>query len=108
MFGRNLPGSVRKLTEKGHICEGYNNDCQNEATVCMQGETDSFGAEYSMLCDDCLKLTKAAQAESDADDFCEWCGNKTTVQFARDATESCGRVYRLCRPCITQNIKDSI
>ena len=35
-------------------CEGYNCVCENAATVITQGETDSFGWEPVVYCDDCL------------------------------------------------------
>jgi len=34
-------------------CEGHNCECENTATVILQGETDSFGWEPIYYCDDC-------------------------------------------------------
>jgi len=45
-------------------CEGYNCVCTNAATVITQGETDSFGWEPVMYCDDCL-----AKADGENDSY---------------------------------------
>lgn len=66
----------------------------------IQGETDSFGAEYHYACQSCLTIFRqhAAQAKIGT---CDWCNNSTdTLRDHRDMDEGrAGPVYRVCQPC---------
>lgn len=85
--------------------------CENDATVRIQGETDSFGAEYYHLCDACYELDTeieeyhtAKHAEDEA--HCEWCRKVTKqkdLRYTRDIDEgSSGPVYEVCSECRTK------
>jgi hypothetical protein len=45
------------------VCEGWNCDCQNQSTIWIQGETDSFGYEVIALCDSCYEKSKNGDDE---------------------------------------------
>ena len=87
----NLPGYTRKLTTPS-TCER----CGAEASFRMQGETDSFGAEYIDLCESCLNKTREEMHSQP----CECCGSTERVRPWRDPEEGFyGPVYELCLPC---------
>lgn len=67
----------------------------------IQGETDSFGAEYHDLCQDCIdEMLK--HRNDDRCGVCEWCKKEAKdLRDRRDWEEgSCGRVYRVCGKCV--------
>lgn len=137
----NLPGKVSAV-RSATTCEFYNSDyfdsmkemveankasealklqylkgedwsCESPATVRVQGETDSFGAEYHHLCDGCYALDTEIQKYStdkhkEDEATCEWCKKITTqkdIRVTRDIDEgSNGPVYDVCSECrIKQN-----
>ncbi len=64
-----LPGTI---TKHETFCKEHNiycgnadcgNTCTNLAKWRIQGETDSWGAEYSYVCDDCLKTNQNRHQE---------------------------------------------
>lgn len=67
----------------------------------VQGETDSFGAEYLDLCQECLDELKKHEAESRTG-RCDWCGKQATdLRPRRDFEEGlAGRVYDVCGECV--------
>jgi len=82
--------------------------CEQAATLRVQGETDSFGAEYLHYCEECYKLEEELQAyyrEKHANDegHCEWCKKATPQKhlcMTRDIDEgSSGPVYEVCADC---------
>lgn len=93
-----LPGS-KHLVPAGTKCD----DCPEPATVRVQGETDSMGAEFADLCRSCFNAV-----EADGDDErigkCDWCGaNADTLRHHRDLDEGMsGPVYRVCAACISK------
>ncbi|MHA2180094.1 MAG: hypothetical protein ACXAAH_01585 [Promethearchaeota archaeon] len=94
-----LPGNVIKLSHNDEICEGYNCNCDNVATHRMQGETDSFGAEYMYYCKSCLAKCQEDIDKSEEDN-CEWCHTKASLQPVRDFEEGLsGPVYYVCSSC---------
>lgn len=77
------------------------------ADVRVQGETDSFGAEYHDLCFACQKAAEEAQREFDREHgSCDTCGAKGPTGPYRDPDEgSCGPVYYDCNACATKRSK---
>lgn len=93
---------------KLQYAKGEEWQCENDATVRIQGETDSFGAEYHHYCEACYKLEQEIQdyctAKHAGDEAqCEWCSKVTTqkdLRFTRDIDEgSSGPVYEVCGSC---------
>lgn len=129
--GAGLPGDVRTLpadTKKTcdfiiweGIKERNTEYCKSKANVRIQGETDSFGAEYEYFCFDCADLNeimlleyKKEQIEEDkkyehnipeelrGKRCCETCKKWVTkVLPTRDPDEgSHGPVYYKCIDCM--------
>lgn len=93
---------------KLQYAKGEEWQCENDATVRVQGETDSFGAEYHHYCEACYTLEQELQqyfTERHAEDEaqCEWCNKVTTqkdLRHTRDIDEgSNGPVYEVCGEC---------
>jgi hypothetical protein len=93
-----LPGSILGPPE-GTACE----ICGEPATQRVQGETDSFGAEWNDLCDSCAREDLANSGP------CDWCGKDVERRtHTRDYDEGLsGRVYLVCDPCL-RNYTDRI
>lgn len=92
-----LPGDVRELQDKeNQPCERCS---AKPATHRLQGETDSFGCEYSYFCTDCLAKAKAQIAVEPM--TCEQCQTVSTeVMALRDPEEGLtGPVIHLCPTC---------
>ncbi|MBT7350612.1 hypothetical protein HN803_07580 [candidate division WWE3 bacterium] len=101
--GSGLPGSyvnIKPLDNK-IVCYGYNCECTILAVVKVQGETDSFGAEYSYYCHDCHELCKQADQEFREElDNCDWCKKEAQLSPTRDWEEGMnGPVYYVCNEC---------
>ena len=92
-----LPGSRRPATE-GMMCDQHPD---RPAVRRVQGETDSFGAEYLDLCQECLDEVAKHDAESRTG-RCDWCGQHATdLRPRRDFEEGMsGRVYDVCGACV--------
>jgi hypothetical protein len=91
---KTLPGTVHKSTSA--TC-----DFCDEPSVCsIQGETDSFGAEYNDVC----ATHKAEFAESKIEGMCDFCKKEDDdLCVTRDPDEGqAGPVYYVCGPCITK------
>lgn len=74
-----------------------------KAVARIQGETDSFGCEYSDVCEECLREIREYAASPEArTGQCEWCKREATdLRSARDYEEGmAGPVYRVCGACI--------
>jgi len=87
-----LPGSKHVVPE-GMMCDS----CEvNKATVRIQGETDSFGAEFHDVCADCEKKFSDSMTGT-----CDWCGkDEVPLKPTRDYDEgTCGPVYYVCGEC---------
>jgi RecJ-like exonuclease len=92
-----LPGAIRRLGDSiGRFCETEGHE-KRPATHTMQGETDSFGAEYIDLCSECAeKFRGTCWYEGD----CEHCGQEAELWGWRDPDEGLnGPVYALCQRC---------
>ncbi len=75
--------------------------CSNPATHRLQGETDSFGAEYHYLCDEHIEKNREREETADRSGCCDWCKkDKPELNPRRDIDEgSNGPVYNVCREC---------
>jgi hypothetical protein len=82
----------------GAVCDEHP---ERSATVRIQGETDSFGAEFHDVCAECAAEMRA-HAAADRTGVCDWCSTDATdLRDRRDFEEgSCGRVYRVCGACV--------
>jgi hypothetical protein len=93
---------------KLQYAKGENWQCENDATVRVQGETDSFGCEYSHYCEACHKLSEElndhyTKKHEDDESQCEWCKKvvpQKNLRYTRDIDEgSNGPVYEVCGSC---------
>lgn len=91
-----LPGSRHPLPA-GAMCDDHPD---RPAVARIQGETDSFGAEYLDLCQECVDKVQAGESERRTG-RCDWCANSATdLANHRDLDEGLsGRVYRVCGSC---------
>lgn len=97
-----LPGS-RSTPPAGMECDNHPGV---PATRRIQGETDSFGAEFLDVCDQCFAaITKEMQAERTG--VCDWCKKEANdLRPRRDFEEgSCGPVYDVCGACVLRELK---
>lgn len=95
---RTLPGSVY-VTPPGYcMCD----ECDTQkAEYRLQGETDSFGAEFSDLCGACFEKALKRIAQQPMAGRCDYCKKDAPLlKPTRDPEESfCGPVYYVCEPC---------
>ena len=96
-----LPGSSHHFPE-GTMCD-YHPD--RPAVIRIQGETDSMGAEYEDLCEECLKADRERVKNEDTSGNCDWCKRHADKLFHRRSTDegSHGPVYLVCKPCIDRS-----
>lgn len=90
-----LPGSLHSLPE-GSMCDSHPDRL---AVARVQGETDSFGAEYILMCAECREAHKAMDGAHYTGN-CK-CGAEEVPLFPyRDYDEGLrGPVYYACRAC---------
>jgi len=103
----NLPGNTRDITKLSITCAREN--CDRKATIRVQGETDSFGAEFEELCETCYAQDLANEAAERAAGthwlqtaHCDWCkkSGQPDVRHTRDPDEGMGGpVYLVCSAC---------
>lgn len=100
-----LPGN-QSLPELGTMCDEHPTVA---ALTSVQGETDSFGAEYMYLCRACLDNHVKSIADNPVEGYCDRCDSFFVgLVNRRDIEEgSYGRVYKLCKSCIDQDREDS-
>jgi hypothetical protein len=96
-----LPGSHHRVPT-GVMCDDHSD---RPATHRVQGETDSFGAEYHDMCDECYAEHKKAMEESKAEratGTCDWCKRPAfDLRPRRDFEEGMGGpVYDVCGACV--------
>jgi len=97
-----LPGSLRAVPA-GQRCD----DCADKpATHRLQGETNSFGAEWADLCDECYTRERE-RLRKDRAGACDWCTKYTDALIAtRDYDEGLhGDTYRVCPHCYDKQDK---
>lgn len=106
----NLPGTLFNLGPrelyKNHVCEvceERNPPKAEKAVVKLQGETDSFGAEYTYMCAAHLTEYKIDVLIAKRKPcHCDWCKKPTTDTTPfRDTMDegSHGPVYEVCKAC---------
>ena len=101
-----MPGSNHELPP-GSMCDDHPTV---PAVRRIQGETDSFGCEYHMMCQACLdEHRKHLQAARDEPGCCDWCSElKTGLRPRRDYEEGmAGPVYRVCGDCIKKENEEA-
>lgn len=87
----NLPGNVR-VGDYNEPCE----KCGKASQIEVQGETDSFGAEFSYFC----LGHKPKNASWETEGECDRCGAEDILKPWRDFEEgSNGPVYWACEHC---------
>ena len=94
-----LPGSVHDLPS-GSMCDDRPNV---PAVRRVQGETDSFGCEYHLMCQACVDEHRKQQQEAfEAVGCCDWCKlPKANLRPRRDMDEGMsGPGYDVCGDCI--------
>lgn len=93
-----MPGSHHNLPA-GTKCDAHPNTF---AIVRVQGETDSFGAEYNDMCQECHNEYKEEiKKETGRCDYCKTDEVKTYPH--RDYEEGLyGPVYQVCNKCISK------
>jgi len=96
---------------KLQYAKGEDWQCNETATVRVQGETDSFGCEYSHYCEACHKLSEElndyyTKKHEDDESQCDWCKKavpQKSLRHTRDIDEgSSGPVYEVCSECRTK------
>ena len=90
---------------KGMMCDEHPD---TPAFRRVQGETDSFGAEWIDLCQPCVNKHKSS-SKLYAQGYCDWCYTEATdLRPRRDFEEGMyGRVYDVCGSCIDKDILDN-
>lgn len=93
-----LPGHFSSVPA-GTKCDEHQD---RDAVRRVQGETDSFGCEYSDMCQECHDEYVRESNLADYSGKCNWCGKHVELLVPhRDIEEgSFGRVYEVCKPCI--------
>lgn len=91
-MGYGIPRNRKVVPCEGNICE----DCDNQATWEIAGETDSFGTEWVPLCSNCKDIYDKG-IEEEGFGPCDVCGSTTLTTRSRDPSEgSHGPVYIRC------------
>ena len=102
-----LPGDTIKFHTLEQVCDGYNCECTSLATNRVQGETDSFGAEYHYFCTDCTAKCHKDERENREEECCDWCKKQALLAPIRDWEEGLyGPVYYVCSKCRCKQDKD--
>lgn len=101
-----VTGPVSSLPGSRHHVEGEQCDhlgCEAPATIRVQGETDSFGAEFYDYC--AAHVPKREQLIG----TCEWCKTPDVpLRVTRDYDEGMhGPVYEVCVPCINRRNEEA-
>jgi len=96
-----LPGA-RNTPPAGAMCDDHED---RPAIKRVQGETDSFGCEYSDLCAECVAEVDRYSALGRIG-TCDWCKQQADdLRPRRDYEEgSSGRVYDVCGDCVKREI----
>jgi hypothetical protein len=93
-----LPGSFHRVPDSA-VCDQHP---EFVATHRVQGETNSFGAEFCDMCDDCYQEHLAARrAAREQESFCDYCKtSQVGCRPRRDYEEGmAGPVYNVCPSC---------
>lgn len=89
-----MPGSVHRVP-LGTMCDDHPDRL---ATKRIQGETDSFGAEFIDCCDEC----ESRILDDKMSGTCDWCHTYAEeLRPRRDFEEGIsGPVYQVCCACV--------
>jgi hypothetical protein len=93
-----MPGSSHAFPE-GTMCDQHP---ERPAVARIQGETDSFGAEFFLACDECrAEHRRHREEEFNSLQFCDWCKTEQKhVREHRDYEEGmAGPIYMVCGEC---------
>lgn len=98
-----LPGQTRPLSEN-QMCEVHDD---KPAVIELCTEADSFGAEWTPLCQSCIDEHNAEKHPDGVLRDCDWChATNVRIKPMRDYEEgSNGPVYDVCGPCRTRHNK---
>lgn len=101
-----LPGHIAELPIAS-MCDTHPDRI---SIIRIQGETDSFGAEYYDLCQECLTAHRAVAPPAGK---CDWCKKPADrLRSGRDYDEGmAGAVYLVCTPCLdrqTQRLEEEM
>jgi hypothetical protein len=101
-----LPGARWRIpTTRIVMCDAHP---EIRAIFQVQGETDSFGAEYADLCAHCVQEFDRELAKAQAEPtLCDWCLRMhPNCKPYRDLDEGLhGPVYHVCEGCRAQDRK---
>ena len=91
-----LPGTRHVLPE-GATCDQHPD---RPAVANVQGETDSFGFETILMCEECVAQDRAESLLSNPG-RCDWCKTEApNLVWARSYDEGLhGPTYQVCEPC---------
>lgn len=91
-----LPGDIRKLGKDSTACCERHEDRKATHQLCT--ESDSFGDEWTDVCDECITDSLEAPAYVGV---CEWCKTEDVeLSPVRDTDEGThGPLYDVCNPC---------
>ncbi len=93
-----MPGSVHSFP-KGSMCDTHPD---RPAVRRIQGETDSFGCEFYLECEECASVKPEPYKGT-----CDWCKEGPFhLVAARDYEEgSAGPIYWVCVPCKSRHFE---
>lgn len=93
-----LPGSRHNVSSSS-MCDTHPDKF---ATIRIQGETDSMGAEFIDMCQECFDKYQKRDRSAESTGCCDWCNKAATdLRPRRDVEEGmCGPVYQVCRACV--------
>lgn len=96
-----MPGSSHSFPP-GTKCDDHP---EVDAVKRVQGETDSFGCEYILMCQVCVDAFAKYRETEDTSGQCGWCKEHAERRLKRrDYDEGMGGpVYDVCIPCITKD-----
>lgn len=101
-----MPGSSHAFPE-GSVCDDH---ADRPAVARIQGETDSFGCEYVLMCAECRDAFWAFRdQERQVEKYCDWCRTmQKSVVPHRDMDEgSAGPLYNVCSKCIAKETEEA-
>ncbi len=102
-----MPGSQHSVPS-GSMCDTHHD---RPAVARIQGETDSFGCEYLLVCQECKdEIRKGQDEDYKRLQFCDWCRQeKSECRPHRDMDEGMsGPLYTVCGDCRSREIQRAL
>lgn len=99
-----MPGSISSVLA-GEMCDTHRDV---PAVLRVQGETDSFGCEYILMCGEChVNFRNYQNSEEARTGTCDWCkSHATDLANRRDYDEGMsGPMYRVCGECRRKDLE---